>query len=128
MINPHVLVFQLGHRQGGADRVADLPSVEAIVGEFVGDVGEQGAFFVVGDGEVFDEEGPDLPALGRVEFFEADCYVDAGDEGFVDVARAVGGQLMGQKCRVQEGSGFLRKGYRRNIRVLGGKSRPRHSA
>lgn len=95
MVDTHMLVFQLGHRQGGADRVADLPAVEAVVGEFVGDVGEQGAFFVVGDGEVFDEEGPDLAAFGQVEFFEADGYVDAGDEGFVDVAWAIGGQLIG---------------------------------
>ena len=53
---------------------------------------QQRSFLLIGIIQFFDEYRPYFSPLRCVEGLEADGYVDAGLEGLVDVAGAVGGE------------------------------------
>ena len=91
MLGSHMLLPQLRQRQRRPDGVSNLPAVQIITTEIVSDVYEQGALFSVRKVQIFDEDGPDLSLLFECQGVETEGDVDAGDEGFVDIARTVGG-------------------------------------
>ena len=91
MLGSHLLSPQLRQRQRRPHRVSNLPSIQVIITKIVSHVDEQGAFFRVGDVQIFDEDCPDFPLLLARQGVEAEGDVDTGDEGFVDVAGTIGG-------------------------------------
>lgn len=63
MVGSHMLLPQLRQRQRRPDCIPDLPPVQIISTEVIGDVDEQGALFGVREVQVFDEDSPDLSLL-----------------------------------------------------------------
>ena len=93
---PHRLALLLCDEHGRAHAVPDLPAVERFAAPPLGhEVVENGALGGRDDGvtaEVLDEDGPDFGAAAAVQLRKTEADVDAGLEGLVEGAHAVGGE------------------------------------
>ncbi len=87
------LLLEQGELAGGGQRVADLAAVHLVAGQFVhvGDDVVRINFLVIGAQDI-DEIAPDLAAARGVEGWVVQGELDAGFEGLVEGADAVGCQ------------------------------------
>lgn len=89
------LALVLGDDERRAHGVADLPAIERLPAPLAGDEGLEAGARLRRDAalgaQVVEEDAPDVGAAGLVELGEAQGDVDAGLEGVVEGADAVGG-------------------------------------